>query len=134
MKFLDKREGNAAVVAALIDWSAAFDRQDPTIAIHKFLKLGLRSSLVQILVSYLQDRKMTVRFNSKTSEMHDLPGGGPQGTLIGGIEYSVQSDDNGDFLEDDEKFKYIDDMSMLEFICMTGLLVSYDVHSHVPSY
>ena len=83
LKLLDTREGNAAVVAALIDWSAAFDRQDPTIAIHKFLKLGLRSSLVQILVSYLQDRKMTVRFNSKTSEMHDLPGGGPQGMLIG---------------------------------------------------
>ena len=76
---------------------------------------------------------MTVKFNEKTSETYDLPGGGPQGTLIGGIEYSVQSNDNADFLEDDEKYKYVDDLSILEFICLSGILVEYDVHSHVPS-
>ena len=53
---------------------------------------------------------MTVKFNDKVSGMYDLPGGGPQGTLIGGIEYSVQSFDNEHFIEDDEKFKYVDDM------------------------
>ena len=76
---------------------------------------------------------MTVKFNDKSSGIYDLPGGGPQGTLIGGIEYSVQSNDNADFLEHDEKFKYVDDMSILEFICLSGLLVQYDVFSHVPS-
>ena len=38
-----------------------------------------------------------------------------------------------DFLEEDEKYKYVDDLSILEFICLSGLLVEYDVHSHVPS-
>ena len=76
---------------------------------------------------------MTVKFNEKSSRIYDLPGGGPQGTLIGGIEYSVQSNDNADFLEEDEKFKYVDDLSILEFVCLSGLLIEYDVHSHVPS-
>ena len=133
LKLLDTTENYTAVIAAMVDWRAAFDRQDPTLAINKFLKLGLRPSLVQIIVSYLQDRKMTVKFNEKISETHDLPGGGPQGTLLGGIEYSVQSNDNVDFLEEDEKYKYVDDLSILEFICLSGLLVEYDVHSHVPS-
>ena len=133
LKLLDTTEGHAAVIAAMVDWRAAFDRQDPTLAIQKFLNLGLRSSLVQVLVSYLQERKMTVKYNQKTSRMHDLPGGGPQGTLIGGIEYSVQSNDNGDFLDDDMKYKYVDDMSILEFLSLSGLLVDYDVLGHVPS-
>ena len=107
LKLLDTTESYTAVVAAMVDWRSAFDRQDPTLAIKKFLKLGLSPSLVQILVSYLQNRKMTVKFNEKTSETYDLPGGGPQGTLIGGIEYSVQSNDNADFLEDDERYKYV---------------------------
>ena len=84
LKLLDTSESYTAVLAAMIDWSAAFDRQDPTLAIKKFLKLGLRPSIVQLLVSYLQDRKMTVKFNEKSSRIYDLPGGGPQGTLIGG--------------------------------------------------
>ena len=133
LKLLDTSESYTAVIVAMVDLCAAFDRQDPTLAIKKFLKLGLRPSIVQVLVSYLQDRKLTVKFNDKSSRMHDLPGGGPQGTLIGGIEYSVQSNDNADFLEEDEKFKYVDDLSMLEFVCLSGLLVEYNVHSHVPS-
>ena len=60
--------------------------QDASLAIKNFLKLGLRPSLVQIFVSYLQNRKMMVKFKEKVSETHDLPGGGPQGTLIGEIE------------------------------------------------
>ena len=69
----------------------------------------------------------------KISETYDLPGGGTQGALIGGIEYSVQSNDKVDFLENDEKYKYVDDLSILEFICLSGILVEYDVLSHVPS-
>ena len=54
-------------------------------------------------------------------------------TRAGGIEYSVQSNDNADFLEEEDKLKYVDDLSILEFVCLSGLLVEYDVHSHVPS-
>ena len=57
MKMLDKSDGHAAVIMAMIDWKNAFDRQDPTLAIQKFWKMGLRASLIPILVSYLQDKK-----------------------------------------------------------------------------
>ena len=66
--------------------------------------MGVRASLIPILVSYQQDRKMTVKFNGSNSSIYGLRGGGPQGTLLGGIEYLVNSNDNADFLEDDEKF------------------------------
>ena len=41
--------------------------------------------------------------------------------------------DNGDFLDDDLKYKSVDDMSILEFLSLSGLLIDYDVYSHVPS-
>ena len=78
-RFSDK---SAAVIAAMIDWANAFDRQDPTLAIKRFIELGVRPSLIPILISYLDQRKMKVKFNGSESDTLSLIGGGPQGSLI----------------------------------------------------
>ena len=88
-----------------MDWASAFDRQDPTLAIKKFIKLGFRPSLIPLLASYLTDRKMKVKFNNEMSEFLTLIGGGPQGTLIGGIEYLLQSNDNADVVPPEDGYK-----------------------------
>ena len=58
LQLLDNNNNKSAVIATLIDWSSAFDRQDPTLAIQKFLQLGVRPSLVPILASYITNREM----------------------------------------------------------------------------
>ena len=63
LKLLDRNNDRSAIIMAGLDWSAAFDRQDPTIAIKKFIKLGVRPSLIPLLSSYLTDRRMKVKFN-----------------------------------------------------------------------
>ena len=133
LKLLDENTDMSAVIMACLDWAAAFDRQDPTIAIQKFLKLGVRPSLIPLLCSYLSDRTMRVKFNGEVSALFALIGGGPQGTLIGQTEYLVQSNDNADCVEPDERFKYIDDLSILQLLCLSGILVDYDFKSHVAS-
>ena len=67
------------MIATSLDWASAFDRQDPTLAIVKFIKLGVRRSLISLLASYLTDRKMKVKFNNEKSDFVTLIGGGPQG-------------------------------------------------------
>ena len=62
-----------------------------------------------------------------------LIGGGPQGTLLGGIEYIVQSNDNADIVSQEDRFKYIDDLSVLQLICLAGLLTDYNFFEHVAS-
>ena len=89
MDLLDKNNNHSAVIASLVDWASAFDRQDATLAIKKFIQMGVRPSVIPILVSYLTDRQMQVKFNSTYSKTHKLPGGGPQGTLLGLIEYFI---------------------------------------------
>jgi hypothetical protein len=74
LQLLDNNNTRSAVIASLIDWSSAFDRQDPTLAIEKFIKMGVRPSLVPILASYLTDRQMQVRYNDRHSDTYSLPG------------------------------------------------------------
>ena len=106
LQLLNKHPDKSAIIATSVDWSAAFDRQDPTLGIQKFIQLGVRPSLIPLLVSYLTDRKMKVKFNGEMSELMSLIGGGPQGSLIGGLEYIVQSNDNADSVPPENRFKY----------------------------
>ena len=62
-----------------------------------------------------------------------LIGGGPHGTLLGQIEYLVQSNDNADSIPPEDRFKYIEDLSVLQLIFMSGLLMDYDFLQHVAS-
>ena len=76
---------------------------------------------------------MQLKFNGELSEFLALIGGGPQGTLLGQIEYLVQSNDNADIVSPDDRFKYIDDLSVLQLLCFSGLLIEYDFQHHVAS-
>ena len=133
LQLLDKHPDRSAVIAACLDWAAAFDRQDPTLAIKNFINMGVRPSLIPLLVSYLKDRKMKVKFNGEDSAVHTLNGGSPQGTLLGQIEYIVNSNDNADSVNPEDRYKYIDDLSVLHLVIMTDLLTNYDFLSHLPS-
>ena len=83
-----------AVIAQLVDWSKAFDRQDPKIGMDSFIKCGVRPSLIPILGSFFQERKMTVKWLETLSTTRNLPGGVPQGCLLGNLQYKVNSNDN----------------------------------------
>ena len=69
LKLLDRHTDRSAVIMSSLDWSKAFDRQDPTPAIKEFIKLGVRPSLIPLLASYLTDRKMKVKFNGELSRV-----------------------------------------------------------------
>ena len=133
LQLLDTFPDKSAVIMTMLDWAAAFDRQDPTIAVKKFIQLGVRPSLIPLIADYLTDRTMKVKFNKEMSDFLALIGGGPQGTLLGQTEYLVQSNDNADIIPPEDRFKYIDDLSILQLICMSGLVMEYNFYEHVAS-
>ena len=65
LKMLDSLTERSAVIAAALDWSAAFDRIDSTFTATKLIEIGLRPALVSILISYMTNRRMTVKFKGK---------------------------------------------------------------------
>ena len=133
---LDKQSQSEsfAVLVSLIDWSKAFDHQSHILGLQSFIDNGVRPSLIPILLSLFQNRTMKVKWNGKISTSRALPGGGPQGGTLGILEYKSQSNDNTDFLTEKEKFKFIDDLSILEVInlILSGLS-SYNSKMQVPS-
>ena len=77
---------------------------------------------------------MIVRFQGAEAEPKDLIGGGPQGTLLGSLQYVITSDDCSiKMVKKEDRFKFFDDLHNFEFIILTLKLKNYDVRTHVPS-
>ena len=123
-----------SVLLSMIDWSKAFDHQSHILGVQSFIDNGVWPSLIPILLSFFEERKMKVKWKKMLSTNRSLPGGGPQGGILGILEYKSQSNKNTENIDEKLKFKYIDDLSVLEIInlIMAGIS-SYNVKQQVPS-
>ena len=127
----DKGEVNA-VLATLVDWKEVFPRQ--CLGVEAFIKCGVRGSLIPLLINYLQGRTMKVKWNGLTSSERELNGGGPQGATFGIWEYLVQSNDNSDCVDPEYRYKFVDDLTILEKINLLIIgLASFNCQATVPS-
>jgi len=87
MNFIKYHQDNAdptAVLVCLLDFSKAFNRQDHNNLINKLSDLGVPGWLLKLVMAFLKDRSMRVKYKGKLSGSYSLPGGGPQGTLLAG--------------------------------------------------
>ena len=132
LKLLDQ-PGMSASVSASVDWSDAFSRTDPTKTVQKLIWMGLRPSIIPIIIEFLEDRLMSLKFNGEESPLFHLIGGGPQGSWNGQNCYLTASNDNTDFVQQEDRFKYCDDVNILELIMIGAILTHYNFHDHVAS-
>ena len=72
-----------AVLICAIDFSKAFNRINHNLIITKLSDMGVPGWLLNIVMGFLIDRVMVVKYKGTTSDSKPLPGGGPQGTLLG---------------------------------------------------
>ena len=92
---LDLRQPHA-ILAAFIDLSKAFNRVDHSLLIQDLYDMHTPAWLLKIIFSYLSERSMILSYKGFQSNMKLLPGGGPQGALLGGIIFMLKY--NGAFL------------------------------------
>ena len=123
-----------AVIANMIDWNNAFPRQCPKLGIESFIKNGVRPALIPVLINYFQDREMSVKWHGCRSVPIKIHGGGPQGATLGILEYLSQSNKNADLVKVSDRFKFVDDLTVLEIINLLTIgITSYNIKQHVPS-
>ena len=123
-----------AVLAVMIDFSKAFNRINHNTVITILSEMGVPGWLLKIVIGFLTEREMVLRYKGGTSKTKSLPGGGPQGTLLGlflflilinaaGIQHLQRH--LGEHITtkltkrsplQDRHMKYIDDMTMAEAI------------------
>ena len=133
---LDNNSGGDtfAVIAALIDWKQAFPRHCPTLGVQSWVRNGVRPELIPALVDFFRDRVMKVRWHGATSSVRTLSGSGPQGSTLGLLEYLSQSNDNTEDIPPDLKYKWLDDLSVLEIVnLLTVGISSYNIKAQVPN-
>ena len=153
-KNLDNTKEPTAVLAGLIDFSKAFNRIDHNVIVTILSDLNVPTCALRLIMSYLSDRRMCVRYDGAVSKEQNIPGGGPQGglltvllfdlqvnlagypcrlqpvTLPGGVEGPVPSTPLAGPLplchqaERILKKKYVDDLTLLEALRLRLLLQS----------
>ena len=84
-----------AILACLVDFSKAFNRQDHETLITKLSDMDVPGWLLKIVIAFLTNRKMVVRYKGAISSMKDLLGGGPQGILLGLLLFLVLINEDG---------------------------------------
>ena len=106
--------------------------------------MGVPSWLLKIVISFLKDRSMVVRYRGQTSSMKKLPGGGPQGALLGlflflvlinGAGFNDQMNNCGEIITCKKRvrevneihLKYVDDLTIAEAIKMKTQLSSVQI-------
>ena len=123
-----------AVLATFVDWKQAFPRQCPKLGVSAFIDCGVRPSLIPLLVNYFQNRRLRIKWKKIYSTQRKLNGGEPQGALLGILEYLAQSNDNANMVDPEDRFKFVDDLTVLEIINLLITEIStYDIKEHVPS-
>ena len=77
---------------------------------------------------------MSVKWHGCRSVPRHIKGGGPQGATLGILEYLSQSNDSADCVNVGDRFKFIDDLSVLEIVnLLTVGLSSFNIKQEVPS-
>ena len=77
---------------------------------------------------------MSVKWHGCRSAPRKMPGGGPQGATMGLLEYLSQSNNSADIVSESERFKFLDDLSILEIVnLLTVGLTSFNLKVQVSS-
>ena len=78
-----------AVLTLLVDYAKAYNRSDHHTIITILSDMGVPKWLLKIVISFLSERELIVRYKGKESSKKKLPGGTPQGTRLGMLLFLV---------------------------------------------
>ena len=133
--YLDLNQPHA-VLLALVDLEKAFNRVSHQLVIEDLADMHVPGWLLLIIISYLTERSMVMRYNGATSSRKSLPGSSPQGAFLGILLFIIIF--NGALLRpaiprpNSLNLKYIDDLSMLMAFNLKTALIVDPVHRPSP--
>ena len=129
-----------AILTVMVDLTKAFNRVDHTDVIITLHKMDVPGWLLKLVASFLSCRQLKIRIDGKTSSTKEMPGGGPQGTILGLLIFIIVfnlagSQSSPSSLGEDmsqpmkrrkvikkQKYKYVDDLTLAKAINLTHSL------------
>ena len=75
-----------------------------------------------------------MKWHGQRSAPRRVNGGGPQGATLGILEYLSQSNNCADIVSEEDRFRFVDDLSVLEIVnLLTVGLTSYNLKQNIPN-
>ena len=124
---LDNKD-TISVRSLLVDFSKAFDRMRPDLAVSKLLSLNIDRQLVKICMSFLSDRKQQVKVQDSISQLRSSKIGVPQGTILGPLLWNVFVSDLSPLIK---HIKYADDTTLYHTVSKDNSTISESTARHV---
>ena len=90
---------NAAATLMSIDYEKAFNRMSHVHCLQALKKYGASERAVGLVHSFLYGRKMRVKVGSTLSAPRTVPGGSPQGSILGNFLFCVATREMGEIQE-----------------------------------
>ena len=89
----ERLDNNYIVGAILMDLSKAFDCISHDLIIAKLAAYGLDDTALQLIFSYLKNRKQCARINNTYSNFENIITGAPQGSIVGPLLFDFSIND-----------------------------------------
>ena len=99
-------------INVFIDFVKAFDTIDHLILLKKLEKYGIRGLPLQLIASYLKDRKQAVRIGSAISSQAVINRGVPQGSVLGPLYFLIFINDMPRYLSNSYSILFADDCTL----------------------
>ena len=93
------RDNRLSVAILSTDMSKAFDSFHPPLLLSKLKACGFQEGTIQLLNSYLCDRKYRVKIGSHTSSSRTISRGCPQGSSLGPLMGNIFQNDLSFFIK-----------------------------------
>ena len=121
-----------AVICSFVDWQQAYSRQSHILGIRSFIENGVQPRLIPFLTSYFQSREMKVKWHGKLSKPRKMSGS--MRSCLGNWELDCQTNHSRDCVPEADRFKTVDDLTVLEIINFINIgISSHRMKQQVPN-
>ena len=112
-KILPAIENKKFAICVFLDYTACFDTISRDMLIDKLEKYGIRGEELNLMKSYLSNRKQVVLHSGSVSSKMNQNIGVVQGSRLGPLLYDIYSNDFNYLCANDENILYADDTCLV---------------------